>query len=335
MNPLNTTAHTDTAPIVSTNTVYHIPKHETIDPYAIERDALPAKPFIHPINLRGPQGIPHKIRSLFDDGAMVNSMCTSTYKKYKDRLGALFPSRMTLRMANGAKIPSQGQWTGDVDLVGLHKRATFEVFPSGGNWSLLFGKPLLQQYKAIHNYKDDTLSIPHNGGWRTILNDNNTNDDPKRPQTFPATTTLSHTLQAAALTPRPIAAGVGLSWRREHGYPQIPTSLVNDKPPGKEEKTHTRSRNAFAPLAGLEDTILGETLDRANNRPAYLPPELQGYRMPRRPAGPSRTTQLECDIDGVETTQEWKSRRKGRRDRRRRTTSFIHASPQPTTHTTP
>jgi hypothetical protein len=48
---------------------------------------------------------------------------------------------------------------------------SFEVFPSGSGWSLLFGKPLLQELKAIHNYKNDTLVIPFNGEWTTLTNE--------------------------------------------------------------------------------------------------------------------------------------------------------------------
>ena len=62
------------------------------------------------------------------------------------------------------------RWTGGVTLGGRTAKAAFEVFPSGGGWSLLFGKPLLQAFKAIHNYKDDTLRIPCDGGWTVLAN---------------------------------------------------------------------------------------------------------------------------------------------------------------------
>jgi len=73
-------------------------------------------------------------------------------------------------MADGTRVPSQGCWSGDVSLAGRTVKGSFEVFPSGGGWSLLFGKPLLEKFKAIHNYETDTLKIPSNGKWSTLIN---------------------------------------------------------------------------------------------------------------------------------------------------------------------
>src|ERR1700683_4999816 len=73
-------------------------------------------------------------------------------------------------MANGTCVPSQGCWSGDVSLGGRTVKGSFEVFPSGGGWSLLFGKPLLEKFKAIHDYESDTLKIPLNGKWSTLIN---------------------------------------------------------------------------------------------------------------------------------------------------------------------
>ena len=73
-------------------------------------------------------------------------------------------------MADGTRVPSQGRWSGDVTLGGRSVKGSFEVFPSGGGWSLLFGKPLLEKFKAVHDYGNDTLKIPVNGKWSTIVN---------------------------------------------------------------------------------------------------------------------------------------------------------------------
>ena len=35
---------------------------------------------------------------------------------------------------------------------------------------MLVGKPLLKQFEAIHDYKDDTLKILVNGKWTTLMN---------------------------------------------------------------------------------------------------------------------------------------------------------------------
>jgi hypothetical protein len=50
-------------------------------------------------------------------------------------------------------------------------RTQFEIFPSEGGWSLLFWKPLLQQFQAVHDYNDDTLMIPSDGEWSTLVNE--------------------------------------------------------------------------------------------------------------------------------------------------------------------
>ncbi|RXW14873.1 hypothetical protein EST38_g10981 [Candolleomyces aberdarensis] len=39
----------------------------------------------------------------------------------------------------------------------------FEVFSSGGAWTVLIGKPLLEGFGAIHDYSTDTISIPKRG----------------------------------------------------------------------------------------------------------------------------------------------------------------------------
>jgi len=128
------------------------------------------QPFIHPVELRGEKGIPSKINGLFDEGALVNSICNTVFPTLQNTLGALGPSLKTLRMADGKRVPSQGRWSGDVSLGGRTVKGSFEVFPSGGGWSLLFGKPLLRKFEAIHDYGDDTLKIPLDGKWSTIIN---------------------------------------------------------------------------------------------------------------------------------------------------------------------
>jgi len=60
---------------------------------------------------------------------------------------------------------------GNVGLGGHTVRAAFEIFPSGKGWSLLVGKPLLQEFEAVQDYKQDTLHIPHNGSWTTLPNE--------------------------------------------------------------------------------------------------------------------------------------------------------------------
>jgi hypothetical protein len=73
-------------------------------------------------------------------------------------------------MADGTIVPSCGRWSGRVTLGSQSANGSFEVFPSGGGWSLLFGKPLLRAFKAVHDYENDTLKIPHNGNWTVLTN---------------------------------------------------------------------------------------------------------------------------------------------------------------------
>jgi len=134
------------------------------DPEAI------TKPFIHPVELQGKKGITSTIRGLFDEGALVNSICSKRFAPLQHTLGTPTPSSKILRMANGGRVSSDGRWCGDVSLGGKTVRACFEIFPSGGGWSLLFGKPLLRQFGAIHDYGTDTLMIPSNGEWTTLVN---------------------------------------------------------------------------------------------------------------------------------------------------------------------
>ncbi|KAG1879698.1 hypothetical protein C8R48DRAFT_589180, partial [Suillus tomentosus] len=65
-----------------------------------------------------------------------------------------------LCMANRSEVPSHGIWTGIFQWNKVKVRTSFEVFDSRGAWSLLIGKPLLEQLQAVHNYTNDTIMIP-------------------------------------------------------------------------------------------------------------------------------------------------------------------------------
>ncbi|KAF8193987.1 hypothetical protein K438DRAFT_1588889, partial [Mycena galopus ATCC 62051] len=116
-------------------------------------------PFIHSMELGGPQGEIVRMRGVVDDGAMVSAIDSKVYEKVKHRLAALGKSARILRMADGRLTPSIGTWTGSVTLGGKTHRGRFEIFDSRGAWALLFGKPLLEQFDAVHKYGPDTLHI--------------------------------------------------------------------------------------------------------------------------------------------------------------------------------
>ncbi|KAJ7123806.1 hypothetical protein C8R43DRAFT_899512, partial [Mycena crocata] len=56
-------------------------------------------------------------------------------------------------------VPSRGFWSGDVCLGGEWRPGRFEVFPSGGAWAMLFGKPLLTSFSAWHGYGEDVILL--------------------------------------------------------------------------------------------------------------------------------------------------------------------------------
>ncbi|KAG1770163.1 hypothetical protein EV702DRAFT_1202573 [Suillus placidus] len=64
-------------------------------------------------------------------------------------------------MANGSIVPSQGVWRGTFQWNKVKVHTSFEIFDSGGVWSMLIGKPLLEQLGAVHDYNQDAITIPH------------------------------------------------------------------------------------------------------------------------------------------------------------------------------
>ncbi|KAJ7165714.1 hypothetical protein C8R43DRAFT_823506, partial [Mycena crocata] len=127
-------------------------------------------PFLCGIEVEGPNGELVRIRALEDDGAMVNAMCTALYETVRHRIGILQHSGKTLRMANGVLVPSTGFWEGYIRFGGARVWASFEVFPSGGSWSFLFGKPLLEGFGAVHDYAVDSISVPGEKGPTVVPN---------------------------------------------------------------------------------------------------------------------------------------------------------------------
>ena len=91
-------------------------------------------------------------------------MSATMFNKVKHRLE---PSSQLLRIANGAIIQSEARWEGNVEVNSVSIGVAFEVFDSGGKWDFLFGKTLLEAFKATHNYKLDKVTIHGNGGKAT------------------------------------------------------------------------------------------------------------------------------------------------------------------------
>jgi len=62
-------------------------------------------------------------------------------------------------MANRTIVQSEAVWNGVLELGGIRAEAEFEIFNSGGSWEFLFGKPLLQHFKALHDFNTDIVTI--------------------------------------------------------------------------------------------------------------------------------------------------------------------------------
>jgi hypothetical protein len=73
-------------------------------------------------------------------------------------------------MVDGRLITLTGAWEGTITVAGMSRQGTFEVFDSRGAWALLFGKLLLQTFKAIHDYSLDIVRIPQGTSWIELSN---------------------------------------------------------------------------------------------------------------------------------------------------------------------
>lgn len=135
-------------------------------------ESVRSVPFVHTVCLMGPRGEVVRIRSVFDDGAMLNAIDAGVFEMVKGRLAGMMESSKILRMADGRLVQSQGMWIGEVEVEGLRRSGSFEVFDSGGAWSLLFGKPLLAAFDAFHGYGLDEvhIPIPSSEAWVTLSN---------------------------------------------------------------------------------------------------------------------------------------------------------------------
>ena len=127
-------------------------------------------PFVHTVELKGPKGETVRFRSVFDDGALANAIDEKMYVTSKNRLSALEPSPRILKMADGRLVPSLGMWKGQVTVKGVSHQGAFEVLNSNGAWALLFGKPLLETFSAVHDYSKDIINLPQGKEWVTLEN---------------------------------------------------------------------------------------------------------------------------------------------------------------------
>ena len=166
---------TDVVVISDTNSMYNAAENSNIfDLYEVGslKQEETSLPFVHGVELSGPKGEIVRFRSVFDDGALVNTIDETLYQMLKGRLAALTPSEKILRMADGRRVPSVGVWKGTVTVSGISREGTFEIFNSNNAWAMLFGKPLLKTFNAVHDYTNDTIRIPQKEGiqWTVLTN---------------------------------------------------------------------------------------------------------------------------------------------------------------------
>src|SRR6266481_10057409 len=111
------------------------------------------------------------MQAVIDGSAMRNTICTTKWHAQKHRLAPLSPSKTTLCVADNHHIPSEGRWTGIVDIAGTEAMQSFEVFNSRGTFQIILGKPWLSYVQAVHRYNTDWITFQTQGRETTISND--------------------------------------------------------------------------------------------------------------------------------------------------------------------
>lgn len=150
-----------------------IPHRNIVNLYSMQsdNDQKRTTPFQHTIELHGLQGEIVRKKSTFDDGAMVSAVDLKSFQQVKHHLKPLVRSNCILRMVDGQLVPSAGVWNGEVSVGNVSHNGTFKVFDSNGAWLVLFGKPLLKKFKAVHDYNSDIVRIPNSSGnWIELQN---------------------------------------------------------------------------------------------------------------------------------------------------------------------
>jgi transposase InsO family protein len=128
-------------------------------------------PFKTTIKILGKNDEMIPVMALVDDGAMVAAMDSTYFRRIAHQLNNLKMSTKRLRMANGTIVRSITKWSGKISVNGIETEAEFEVFDSGGSWDFLFGKPLLNAFKAIHDYEKEVIEVRNTSQSTTISNE--------------------------------------------------------------------------------------------------------------------------------------------------------------------
>jgi hypothetical protein len=222
-------------------------------------------PFVHGVEIAGPKGEVVRFRSVFDDGASVNTIDETLYHTLKNRLIALAPSGKILRMADGRRVPSAGVWRGKVTVKGVSREGTFEVFKSNGAWAMLFGKPLLKIFNAVHDYTEDTIRILRKKGTEWVVLANQFSNPQGIAGKLLANLTVDIKQIAVTLPTEPITNSTNNGgWRRRE---RKTTHNMYENRGGfttpSEGSTITESRDIVKPL--LTDIILSPEINTSHD----------------------------------------------------------------------
>ena len=77
----------------------------------------------------------------------------------------------SLSVADNHRIPSEGTWTGVVDVAGAKVMQSFEVFNSNGAFEVILGKLWLKSVQATHHYMTDEITMTIEGRTMTLTNE--------------------------------------------------------------------------------------------------------------------------------------------------------------------
>ena len=124
--------------------------------------------------LQGPRRERVWMRAVIDGGAMLNMLCASEWEKQKDWLTLLQLSDVILSITDNHRIPSEGTWTGVMDVAGAKMTQSFEVFDSNGTFEVILGKLWLKSVQVTHHYTTDEITMTIEG--RTTMLTNETTD---------------------------------------------------------------------------------------------------------------------------------------------------------------
>ncbi|KAJ3858429.1 hypothetical protein EV359DRAFT_87753 [Lentinula novae-zelandiae] len=123
------------------------------------------------IDLKDFEGRQAAVEAMVDDGAMVAAMDTKVYESLRSKIGGWTTTQQKFRMANGMVVSGKASWAGHVNVKGVEVNGEFEVFDSSGSWKFLFGKPLLEQFSAVHDYGKESIVLRgKRGNWKEVFN---------------------------------------------------------------------------------------------------------------------------------------------------------------------